>query len=71
MVLISIRIIPAERLRARTEILVICLCKELEQGSCVATLCYSNGNHTPIYKADCYEVSYTRLIDVWIAVGCW
>jgi hypothetical protein len=70
MVFISIRIIPAERLYVLTEIVVICLCKELQQRSGVATLCHSNGNHTPIYKADCCEVSYTRLIDVWIDVGC-
>jgi hypothetical protein len=65
----SIRIMTAEQLRVLTErvlteIVVICLCRELQHRACVAPLCHSNGNHTPIYKADCYKVSNTRLMHV-------
>ena len=37
MVFMSIQIIPVEQLRILTEIVVLCLCKELEQGSCAVS----------------------------------
>ena len=33
----SIRVIPAERLRVLTEIVVFCLCKELQQRFCAVS----------------------------------
>jgi len=53
MVFMSIRIIPTEQLRVITEIVVLCLCKELLYRSCAVcsvhvegcNFCRSNGNH--------------------------